>query len=244
MAIVASTAVAEMPDTIAGHAQSAIRQSARETLISDWIWYIRADNGTARKAGSVKAPGQCKRYLINSFASVAENYSMKVSHGSVLKMPEEPNPDNDKRIKGAAWYLPSAYEGNPFFTFAEYDYDRNKTAKENKTDALEFLALAQPGDVIQMMAVYRNGERGTHTLLITAPYDRDADEMHWADSNFRVKVIDDTRYGIVEADQLWKGASVASWLANPSCAATIYRLRYDIIFRNNAVYEIAEIASE
>ena len=242
MILFAVSAAAEMPDKIAGYTQLAQRASARESLISDWIWFIRVDDGTARKAGSVKAPGQCKRYLINSFAAVAEKYTVNASPESRLNMPEEHNVD--ARIKGAAWTMPPVNEGNPFFTLAEYDFNRYKTTKENKAEALAFLSKALPGDVVQMMAVYSNGERGTHTFLITAPYDEAADEMHWADSNFRAKVVDETRYGIVEADQVWKGANVASWLANPSCAATIYRLRYDIIYKNNISYETLELASE
>jgi hypothetical protein len=218
-------------DTIDGFEEIDPAISPRDMLIDDWIQYIRDDDGTARKAVNIYSPGQCKRYLINSFAKVAARYAIGAYPDAPLAMPENPN-KRDGRIEGAAWTLPSAALGNPFFLYAKYDYDVHALLRDNKANAQALLEKVRPGDVVQMMALYQNGIRGTHTLLITAEYNDETDELYWADSNFRVKMIDGVRYGVVEAQQVWKAAEVVSWLANPSCGATVYRLRYDIEMKN------------
>jgi hypothetical protein len=212
--------------------------SARDALIAEWIAIIQSENGTMRKSNSVAAPGQCKRYLINTFARASAQYAMSAAPDKPLAMPTEPNAKDGGRVYGCAWTLPSPFSGNPFFTAAEYDYGDSYTLRENKEAARALLESAQPGDVIQMMAVYNNGERGTHTLLVTEAYDSETDTLHWADSNFRMRVVDGVRYGIVEAEQSRSVDEVAGWLAQSNCAATIYRLSRDLTLRQTTAADL------
>ncbi|GHU73623.1 hypothetical protein AGMMS49992_12820 [Clostridia bacterium] len=198
--------------------------TAREALIADWIASIQLDDGTQRKSGTLTSPGQCKRYLINAFADVSAAYELAEHPGITLYMPERPNDEKSGRVQGAAWILPLLGTGNPFVEIASYDFSQDRTSRENKQAARAFLESVQPGDVVQLMAIYNNGARGTHTLLITAPYDPMKDMLYWSDSNFRNKMIDGVRYGTVMAYQSRTVEAFVEWLVNPACAATIYRL--------------------
>ncbi|GHV26302.1 hypothetical protein FACS18948_1650 [Clostridia bacterium] len=218
--------------------------SARDALISEWIALIRMDEGTRRKSGTTTSPGQCKRYLVNTFALASAQYALPVAETVPLSMPDQPNPKDDVRIHGSAWLMPELTEGNPFEMVAAYDFSRHLTDRENRKAAREFLTGVLPGDVIQMMAVYSNGERGTHTLLITEAYDPETDRLYWADSNFRIEKIDGVKYGVVDAHQSRTAEEIAGWLTNPSCAATIYRIREDIVARNAIYSEILTASAD
>lgn len=54
-----------------------------------------------------------------------------------------------------------------------------------------------------MIAVYNSGARGTHTMLISQPYDARDGILYWCDSNFSNTRIDGVRYGYVRARQSW-----------------------------------------
>jgi hypothetical protein len=205
--------------------------TAREALIAEWIAAIQMDDGTQRKSNSLAAPGQCKRYLANMFTVVSARYELTEAPGITLYMPERPNDEKSGRVQGAAWVLPLLGTGNPFVEVGAYDFSEDRTSRENKQAARVLLEGAQPGDVLQLMAIYNNGARGTHTLMITAPYDPMTDMLYWCDSNLKNKVIDGVRYGTVMAYQSRTVEEVIGWLSNPACAATAYRLVEGISLR-------------
>ncbi|GHU72987.1 hypothetical protein FACS1894184_20940 [Clostridia bacterium] len=205
--------------------------TAREALIAEWIAHIQMDDGAERKSGTISSPGQCKHYLASTFAAVSARYELEEAPGITLYMPERPNDEKSGRVQGAAWVLPLMGTGNPFVEAAAYDFDEGKTARENKQAARALLESVRPGDVVQLMAIYNNGARGTHTMMITAPYDPMKDTLYWCDSNLKNKVVDGVRYGIVMAYQTRTVEEVIEWLANPLCAATVYRLADNIGLR-------------
>ena len=100
----------------------------------------------------------------------------------------------------------------------------------NRQAAREFLSQARAGDILQIIAVYSSGERGTHTLMITQPYDPRDDVLYWCDSNFANKRIDGVKYGYVRARQAWAMNDVTGWLGvSANTGATLYRLRTDLV---------------
>jgi hypothetical protein len=198
--------------------------TARAALIAEWIASIQLDDGAERKSGAASSPGQCKHYLATMFAAASAKYELTDAPGITLYMPERPNDAKSGRVEGSAWVLPLLGTGNPFVEVSAYDFDKGRTIRENKQAARTILEGVQPGDVVQMMAVYNNGARGTHTLMVTAPYDPMKDMLYWCDSNLKNRLVDGVRYGIVMAYQTRTLEEVIGWLANPLCAATVYRL--------------------
>lgn len=216
------------------YTQDVTQGSARDALIAEWIALIKADDGAMRKSNSTTAPGQCKRYLVNTFAQAAANYELILAPYITLNMPEDSNPNDGTRVRGVAWTMPENPYGSPFYTAASYDFNKSATKTLNKQAARDMLMAAKPGDVIQMMALYDNGVRGTHTLLVTEGYDEETDTLYWADSNFKNKVIDGVRYGLVVANQKRSIDEIVSWLVNPSCGATLYRISPFVALREPA----------
>lgn len=205
--------------------QSVECRTARQALIEAWMDAVAQDDGALNRADSVTAPGQCKQYLINVFERVSADYAWAASPETPLFMPAQPNdPEQSGRVAGTGWELPSAEAGNPFAEVAHYDYQGGATLRENRQMARDLLEQAQPGDVLQMMAVYNNGARGTHTLLITQAYDAERDYLYWSDSNFRMRTVDGVRYAYVVARQERALDEIVGWLVNPNCGATLYRL--------------------
>jgi hypothetical protein len=205
----------------------------RDALLSAWMAIVAQDDGTYRRANTASAPGQCKRYLITQFAAISKGFCLTTYPRAALFMPPEHNDRakaQDNRAEGAGWTLPVAEMGNPFYEAARFDIDVNGSQRANREAALALIRQARPGDVLQMMAVYNNGVRGTHTMLITS-YDPATDTLHWSDSNFRMKSVGGVRYGQVVAGQSRQAEEIARWLAQPSCGATLYRVRWDIGLR-------------
>jgi hypothetical protein len=202
--------------------------SPRDALIAEWIASIQLDDGAERKSGSSSSPGQCKHYLATMFASASAKYELTEAPGITLYLPERPNDAKSGRVEGSAWTTPPLGTGNPFAEVLLYDFDADRSVRENKQAARAMLEGVRPGDVVQLMAIYNNGARGTHTLLITNPYDPMKDMLYWCDSNLKNRMVDGVRYGIVMAYQTRTVEEVIGWLANPLCAATVYRLVDDI----------------
>lgn len=207
-------------------------RTPRQALIEAWVEAVAQDDGALNRADSVTAPGQCKQYLINVFERISADYAWAASPDVPLFMPARPNdPEQSGRVAGTGWELPPAESGNPFVEAARYDYQGSATLRENRRMARALLEQAQPGDVLQMMAIYNNGVRGTHTLLVTQPYDAERDYLYWSDSNFRMRTVEGVRYAYVVARQERGLEEIIDWLVNPACGATLYRLDEGIAHR-------------
>ncbi|MEG0768038.1 MAG: hypothetical protein RR482_10005, partial [Clostridia bacterium] len=204
--------------------------SPKQALISQWIAAAEGEDGTMRRADNVTAPGQCKRYLINLFARVSEGFALAGYPNVKLAMPEEHHDTRVvKRAYGAGWKMPDTAEGNPFYEMAAFDYDSGCSVRQNREAVYAFLAQAQAGDVLQMMATYNSGNRGTHTALITRNYDAVKEQLQWADSNFKMRNIDGIRYAFVVGEQVYTRQKLADWLLYAGNGATLYRLRDDLV---------------
>lgn len=200
-----------------------------ENLIARLILTEAAQDGERLPSGNTDAPGQCMRYQINAFASASASFRLPECPEVPLAMPDTYAQD-EQRVYGSAWEMPPASDGNPFVEAARFQYDRDLTAKQNRDAAKAFLSQARAGDMLQMMAVFDNGNRGTHTLLFTQPYDARDGMLHWSDSNFHNVVVSGVKYGYAHSDQSARLDDVAAWLAaDIGCAATLYRLREDLI---------------
>ena len=187
--------------------------SALRILIDSWIRAIEEDDGALRRSDSTTAPGQCKRYLINTFAGAAKGYYLEEYPFKPLSMPAEHNDaGQDGRREGAGWTLPSAASGNPFVEVARFDYAPGMTLRENQQAALAFLSNVQRGDVFQMFGIFSNGIRVTHTALFIRDFDPAEDSLHWADSNFKNTMVSDVRYGYVVAHHSRTLEEICGWL--------------------------------
>jgi len=206
--------------------------TARGALIAAWIRAVVDQDGTSRRSDSPSAPGQCKRFLINTFRAVSGAYRLAAAPDAALAMPQEHN--DDGRVHGIAWDLPDMESGNPFEEVAHFAYDPNAGESKNAQGARALLEQVRPGDALQMMGLYSNGARGTHTLLFTAVWDAEADTVYWCDSNFNNYRVNGVRYGVVEGAQSRTVASFSQWLLHAGCGATLYRLREDIVTLDEA----------
>jgi len=113
---------------------------------------------------------------------------------------------------------------------ARYDYDPELSRKENVQKAREFLTQVQAGDLLQLLGMYSNGNRGTHTLMITRTYDPRTETLFWSDSNLSNKRIDGIRHGYVKAYQMKPLDEMAEWIGTAgNTGATIYRLNPEIV---------------
>ena len=96
--------------------------------------------------------------------------------------------------------------------------------------AVEFMKEVQRGDFFQMSADYEYGV-GAHSAIMISDYDPEAGTVHWMDSNMRGKKINGIRYGIVQYDEEKSIEWWASCFCHKKRGATLYRLRDDIIYR-------------
>ena len=212
---------------------SPVSVTPRDTLIAELILIEFAENGQMARSGGPQHHGQCKRFQVDCFEKVAGNYMLAGYPDVLLFMPLD---HADKKISGrptgTCWDMPDPSTGNAFVEAARYDVDRTLSVKENQALAREFLTQARAGDILQMVASYASGGRGSHTLMFTRPYDARLENLYWIDSNFANRRIDGLRYGIVRAYQEWPVDEVARWLGKDwNNGATLYRLSDDIVER-------------
>lgn len=214
-------------------AVSPVTAAPRDALITELILYEFTENGEMARSGGPQHHGQCKRFQVDSFEKVAENYMLASYPDAQLYMPlDHADKKVTGRTSGTCWDMPDPSTGNAFYEAARFDVDRTLSVKENQRLAREFLTQVQAGDVLQMVASFASGGRGTHTLLFTRPYDPRLENLYWIDSNFANRRIDGLRYGIVRAYQEWPVDEVAKWLGKDwNNGATIYRLSEDIVKR-------------
>lgn len=211
----------------------AFSPAPRDDLMARLILYEVSQNGVMDRSDNPSQPGQCRRFQANAFARVSGGFQLASYPDAPLYLPSEHAPwEETGRTVGACWKMPDPSTGNAFVQAAVFDYDRDITQRQNEAAAQTFLRQARAGDVVQLMATYDSGGRGTHTILITRPFDPRDGMLYWADSNFANTEIEGVRYGFVRAYQQWPLSEVAAWLArDKGNGATIYRLSEDIARR-------------
>ena len=202
-----------------------------DTLKAKLILTEVARNNEANPGRLRTDAGQCRRFQAESFAAASEGYRLAGYPGAILHLPEaHADPAVSGRFLGVAWDMPGPETGNAFLEAARYDYDPRLSDKANREAAIAFLAQARAGDILQMVGTYSTGGRGTHTLLITRPYDPRLQTLYWADSNFSFRVVDGETLAVVRAYQQRAVDEVVGWLtANNGNGATLYRLRRDVV---------------
>lgn len=195
-----------------------------------------AQHGNMDRSDSYSAHGQCKRFQYDTFAEIAPDYCFADYPDVTLFMPHDHASEEESgRSVGKAWTMPDASEGNAFVEVAQFDYDPTLPKEENQRLAREFLTNIQAGDVMQMLARYNSGGRGTHTIMFTRPYDPRLENLYWADSNFANTRIDGHRYGYVRAYQCWQIEEVVDWLTKDwTNGATLYRVHADLVLRDDS----------
>lgn len=215
--------------------------TAREDFINrifeyGYELYVKAD-GKAQRAWKKGDIYLCKNFTTHIFNELRDDFSMAEYPEVRLRIPNNlPESDCKPYYYGLAWEDISAEEGNPFYAAAEFRYDTNLSYEENLELAMEFMRQAQRGDFFQMSAKYEYGT-GAHSAIMMG-YDAEKDEIHWMDSNMRghSKTVngDRVRYGICQYDEVRSVEWWASTFCHKKRGATLYRLREDIIYREEA----------
>lgn len=203
-------------------------------LTAEMILVEAAQDGALGRSVSVNDPGQCRRFQVNSFAEASAAYALAGQPDAVLYLPVEHAPKEDTgRPVGMAWDM-AGEAGNAFVEAARFDYDPALTLRENREAARAFLSDIRAGDLMQLLARYSSGGRGTHTILLSQPYDPRDPMLYWMDSNFSNTIVDGERYAYVRARQAWPLEEVVDWLTkDENNGATLYRLREDVVRRDS-----------
>lgn len=215
--------------------------TAREDFINRIIdygydLYVKAD-GKAQRAWKKGDIYLCKNFTTHIFNELRDDFCMAEYPDVRLRIPNNlPEDDCKPYYYGLAWEEVSAKNGNPFYVAAEFRYDSSLTYEENLAIAMEFMRQAQRGDFFQMSAKYEYGT-GAHSAIMMG-YDAETDEIHWMDSNMRghSKTVDGerVRYGICQYDEVRSVEWWAATFCHKKRGATLYRLRDDIIYREEA----------
>ena len=207
--------------------------SAREEMIDDIIALAETKfdeaGGRAPRAQYAGDISICKNFTVYLFREVAPAYRMEEFPDTELMIPNN-NPKEACKpyVYGVEWEDVSPEEGNPFYEAASFRYDSALSKAENRELAREFLQQVQRGDYFQMAANYYYGV-GAHSMIFTADYDPQTDQVHWTDSNMKGKKVNGERYAYVQFDAV----KDIDWFVDAFCrknyGATIYRLRDDIV---------------
>lgn len=205
-----------------------------DTLRAQIILYEVSQNGLTQRSTGPDYPGQCRRFQVDTFARFAPAYRLTAYPQADLFMPlDHADPKESGRSVGVCWDMPDPSQGNAFVEIARFDYDRTQGLAENRRLARAFLAQLRAGDFVQFLARYNSGGRGTHTVMMTQPYDPREPVLYWADSNFANTLVDGVRHGIVRAYQAWTVDEVVDWLTkDENNGATAYRLSEDVAYRD------------
>lgn len=208
-----------------------VTPAPRDEITANMILMEVAENGSLSRSSGINWHGQCKRFQLDTFAKASVGYRLAQYPDAVLFLPMEHAPtDVTGRPVGSCWDMPDPAEGNGFVEAARFDYDMQLSRKENEAIALDFLSTARAGDVLQMLARYSSGGRGTHTIMFTRPYDPRSGTLYWSDSNFANTMVDGVRHGYVRAYQSWPVDEVVSWLTKDgNNGATLYRISEDVV---------------
>lgn len=218
---------------VALSAAMAVTPPPEAELIARMILTEVVQDRESSRSSSIHYHGQCRRFQVDSFAEVAGDFMLSTYPEAELFMPlEHADKELVGRASGTCWDMPDPSTGNAYVEVARFDYDKEKTEQENLDAAVAFLSHVKAGDQLQMLARYSDGNRGTHSLMFTQPYDPRSEYLYWADSNFSNTLVDGVRYGNVRAYQQWKLLECAGWLASDwHNGATLYRISEDIVKR-------------
>lgn len=172
----------------------------------------------------------CKNFTTYLFRENRDDFCMAEYPDEQLVIPNNlPKKECRPYSYGLAWEEIPASDGNPFYEAASFRYDSELSYEENLALAKDFMRQAQRGDFFQMSAKYEYGT-GAHSAIMLS-YDPVSDEIHWMDSNMRGGKRDGIRYGLVQYDEVRS----VQWWAEAFCVktrgATLYRLRNDIVYR-------------
>ena len=207
---------------------------AREAFINDIIslgeeLYHKA-GGKLQRAHYKGDIYVCKNFTVYLFRQTRDKYRMAEYPDTQLKIPDNmPEKQCRPYYYGYCWKDVPAKDGNPFYEAAQFLYDTNLSAVENRELALAFMRQVKRGDYFQMTAKYSHGT-GAHSAIMISDYDPETNTVHWMDSNMAGKKINGIRYGMVQFD----AEESIEWWVDAFCmkkrGATLYRLRDDIIF--------------
>lgn len=212
------------------------QEEARAQFIEDIITLAQetyeATGGKAMRAHYAGDIYVCKNFTVYLFEQNSSKYRMEEYPDVELTIPaNKPKDECKPYVYGIEWKNVTAQEGNPFEIAASFRYDSQLSKAENQEKAREFLRQARRGDFFQMAANYYYGV-GAHSMIFTADYDADTNQVTWTDSNMKGKTINAERYAYVQFD----AKKDIDWFVDAFCrkgyGATIYRLRDDIIFAN------------
>lgn len=211
---------------------------AREAFIND---IIDLGHRLYNKAGGRPQRAQysgdiyvCKNFTVHLFRQNRDKYRMAEYPDVKLVIPNNmPAKKCKPYYYGLMWEDIPAEKGNPFYAAAEFRYDSALSYDENLALAMDFMRQVQRGDYFQMSAKYYYGV-GAHSAIMISDYDPVTDTVHWMDSNMRGTKKNGDRYGYVQFDEVKE----IQWWAEAFCVkgrgATIYRLRDDIVFVEDA----------
>ena len=219
-------------------AEAVSSMTAREAFIEDIIalgekLYQQADGHLQRAhySGDIYV---CKNFTVYLFRQNRDKYRLAEWPDVQLRIPNNlPAKQCKPYSYGYCWEDIAPEEGNPFYIAAQFLYDKDLSAEENRELALAFMREVKRGDYFQMTAKYSHGT-GAHSAVMISDYDPETDTVHWMDSNMVGKKIDGIRYGKVQFDE----EADIDWWADAFCqktrGATLYRLREDLIFAEEA----------
>ena len=208
---------------------------AREDLINRIIEtghkLYTAANGKLQRAHYASDIYVCKNFTVHVFRENCDDFCMAEYPDTALIIPNNLPAEECKPYSyGYCWEDVKPEEGNPFYIAAQFVYDTSLSKKENMEKALEFMRQVKRGDYIQMSAKYYYGT-GAHSAIMISDYDPDSNTVHWMDSNMAGEKRGGIRYGKVQFD----AKKSIDWWADAFCkktrGATLYRLREDIIYR-------------
>lgn len=212
--------------------------TARESFIQDIIdlgrkLYDKAD-GKLQRAHYKGDIYVCKNFTVYLFRQNAAGYRIGEFPSVPLRIPNNLSAKKCKPYAyGYCWEEIAASDGNPFEMAAQFLYDSKQSKEENKARAREFMMQVRRGDYFQMTANYSHGV-GAHSAIMISDYDPETDTVHWMDSNMAGKKINGIRYGKVQFDAV----EDIDWWVDAFCqkkrGATLYRLREDLIYAEDA----------
>ena len=172
----------------------------------------------------------CKNFTTYLFRENRAHFRMAEFPDVELRVPNNLSREACKPYSyGLMWEDVPASEGNPFYEAAAFRYDPELSHEDNLALACDFMRQAQRGDYFQMSADYEYGV-GAHSAIMLS-YDPDTDEIHWMDSNMRGGKKDGIRYGLVQYDEVKPVEWWAATFCHKTRGATLYRLRDDIVYR-------------